>query len=403
MRIGIDVRWLQQSLINKSLGGIGEYSYHLVKGLLNLDSRNEYIFFISKDKNHKEFLQLINGNLNARILDLPENREVPLVPECLKIVPVMAQERLCIVPRLKESKLDVFHSLHQFTPPYQIQNCRSLVTVHDLIYGLFPEIYLKGKIQQWVYFARISAIKKASKIIADSENTKKDVMRLLGIPENKIKVVYLGVAENFHPIKNSPLVGSVMRKYGINKEYILHVGGVSATKNINRLLLAFKQLITMRKKDLALVVVGNFSFTPDYQRAFRAKLEELSLQKKVILPGHVPEKDLILLYNEASLFVYPSLYEGFGLPPLEAMACGCPVVVSRTASLPEVIGDAGLYVNPYEPEEISRAMFEVLTGKSLKERMILKGLRRAKLFFWQKTAKQTLSVYEEILQGKVRK
>ena len=403
MRIGIDARWLQQSLINKSLGGIGGYSYHLVKGLPSLDSRNEYIFFISKDKNHKEFLQLVNRNPGVTILDLPKNWKIPFVPKCLKVIPVMTQERLRIVPKLRESKLDVFHSLHQFTPPYQIQNCRSLVTVHDLIYGLFPEIYLKGKIQQWVYFARISAIKKASKIIANSENTKKDVMRLLGIPENKIEVIYLGVTESFHPIKNSPLVGNIMRKYGINKEYILHVGGVSATKNINRLLLAFKQLITMCKKDLALVVVGNFSFTPDYQRAFRAKLEELSLQKKVILPGHVPEKDLILLYNGASLFVYPSLYEGFGLPPLEAMACGCPVVVSLNASLPEVIGDAGLYINPLDIDEIASVQQKLITDEELRNRLVEKGLQRAKLFSWERTAKQTLSVYEEVFQNKIRK
>ncbi len=396
MRIGIDVRWLQQSLINKSLGGIGGYSYHLVKGLLSLDSNNEYIFFISKDKNHKEFLQLINGNLNARIHDLPENWEVTFAPECLKIVPVMAQERLCIVPRLKESKLDVFHSLHQFTPSYRIQNCRSLVTVHDLIHGLFPEIYLRRKIQQWVYFTRISAIKKASKIIANSENTKKDVIRLLDVPENKIRVVYLGVGEDFRPAESSPLVKSVMQKYGINKKYILHVGGVSATKNVNRLLLAFKRLLTVHKKDLALVVVGNFSFTPDYQKAFGAKLEELDLQKRVILPGHVPEKDLILLYNGASLFVYPSLYEGFGLPPLEAMACGCPVVVSNAASIPEVVGNIGLYVNPHKVNEIVSAMEKVLTNKSLREKMVGRGLERAKLFSWEKMAKETLAIYENV-------
>lgn len=396
MRIGIDVRWLQESLINKSLGGIGGYSYHLVKGLLSLDSNNEYIFFISKDKNHKEFLQLINGNLNARIHDLPENWEVTFVPECLKIVPVMAQERLCIVPRLKESKLDVFHSLHQFTPSYPIQNCRSLVTVHDLIHGLFPEIYLRRKIQQWVYFTRISAIKKASKIITDSENTKKDVIRLLNVPENKIRVVYLGAGEDFRPAESLPLVKSVMRKYGINKEYILHVGGVSATKNVNRLLFAFKRLLTVHKKDLALVVVGNFSFTPDYQKAFGAKLEELHLQKRVILPGHVPEEDLILLYNGASLFVYPSLYEGFGLPPLEAMACGCPVVVSNAASIPEVVGNIGLYVNPHKVDEIASAMEKVLTNKSLREQMVGRGLERAKLFSWEKMAKETLAIYENV-------
>ncbi len=396
MRIGIDVRWLQQSLINKSLGGIGGYSYHLVKGLLSLDSNNEYIFFISKDKNHKEFLQLINGNLSARILDLPENWEVTFVPECLKIVPVMAQERLCIVPKLRELKLDVFHSLHQFTPPYWIQNCRSLVTVHDLIHGLFPEIYLRRKIQQWVYFTRISAIKKASKIIADSKNTKKDVIRLLDVLENKIRVVYLGVGEDFRPAESLPLVKSVIRKYGINKEYILHVGGVSATKNVNRLLLAFKRLLSVHKKDLALVVVGNFSFTPDYQKAFGAKLEELDLQKRVILPGHVPEEDLILLYNGASLFVYPSLYEGFGLPPLEAMACGCPVVVSNAASIPEVVGNAGLCVNPYKVDEIVSAMEKVLTNKSLREEMVGKGLERVKLFSWEKMTKETLAIYENV-------
>ncbi len=396
MRIGIDVRWLQEAMANRSLGGIGTYSYYLVKGLLSVDSKNEYILFVSEDRSHKEILQIANRNSHARILNLPKDWRIPFMPKSLSTVPTMVQERLSIVPTLGRLELNVFHSLHQFIPPYQIRDCRSAVTVHDLTHLVFPHYYLRRKIYRWVYFARIKALRKASRITTNSENTKNDVIKLLNIHEDKVKVVYHAIGENFHPVRDSSRTRRIMKKYGITGEYVLHVGGISPTKNIGGLLAAFKKLLAMHRKDLKLVIAGNLSFTPYYERVFRQSLKELDLMERVILPGHVPDENLALLYNGACLLVYPSLYEGFGLPPLEAMACGTPVVVSNAASIPEVVGNAGLYVNPYKVDEIVSAMEKVLTNKSLREEMVGRGLERAKLFSWEKTARKTLAIYESL-------
>lgn len=397
MRIGIDVRWLQKAMSHSqgSLGGIGTYSLNLIQNLLKFNSEDDYVLLVSKDiPVSKTLLDFEKEYSRVELVQLPREWRMPFGFNSLNKLPAVIQDKISIVPQLKHLHLDVFHSL-EYNSFYRIQNCHSVVTVHDLIPFTFSHFYCT-KISHWVNLLRVKTIDYASKVISVSESTKRDIVELLQIDESKIKIIYEGVESRFHPISNSDLLYNSRKKYGIARRYILHVGGISPTKNVDRLLMAFKKLLAMHRKDLDLVIAGNLSFIPYRERLLSSTLKELDLIERVILPGPVPDEDLVLLYNGACLVAYPSLYEGFGLPPLEAMACGTPVVVSNTASIPEVVGNAGLYVNPCKVDEIVSAMQKILTNKSLREEMVGKGLERTKLFSWKKMAKETLAVYKNI-------
>jgi glycosyltransferase involved in cell wall biosynthesis len=226
-------------------------------------------------------------------------------------------------------------------------------------------------------------------IISISHHTKYDMLKHFKIPEDKIKVIHLAANECYKPLKEDEIY-KINEKYSLNHPYILYVGGLEPKKNIPTLLKAFYKL---KKHDVnhKLVITGEKRW--NYKSIFET-IDKLNLQKEVIFTGYIPDEDLPALYNAADLFVYPSLYEGFGLPPLEAMACGTPVITSNTSSLPEVVGDAGIMVNPYDIDELTNKMYKVLTNEGLTEELSKKGLERAKLFSWKKCAEETLNTYK---------
>ena len=286
----------------------------------------------------------------------------------------------------------IFHFPNQHLGRYAFfLNKPFIITVHDIIryfdlkgYGLY--------IQQPNFRDRIyleldyRGIRKALKIIAVSNTTKNDLVKYLRVPERNIAVVYEGVDHRvFRPIEHRPL----------NDPYILFVGSEQPRKNLRGLLRAFAILKRRGLRGLKLIKVGSPG-----NEAFRAEtlriVKILGLESDVIFTGYVPESDLPYYYSGASCFVFPSLYEGFGLPVLEAMACGCPVIVSKIPSLMEVAGDAALKVDPLNAEELADALHEVLTNKELKEELRARGLNRAKMFSWEKTAEETLKVYREV-------
>ena len=238
-------------------------------------------------------------------------------------------------------------------------------------------------------------IKSADKIIAISHHTKNDIIQHFKIPEDKIKVIHLAANKNYKPLQGDK-INKIKQKYDLNCPFILYVGGLAPNKNVKRLIQAFYKL---KKQGInhKLILTGVKRWK--YKSIFET-IEKLNLQKDVIFTGYVPDEDLPALYNAADLFVYPSLYEGFGLPPLEAMACGTPVITSNTSSLPEVVGDAGIMVNPYDVDELANKMYEVLTNDGLGEELSKKGLERAKLFSWKKCAEEHLKVYEEVYNMK---
>jgi glycosyltransferase involved in cell wall biosynthesis len=263
---------------------------------------------------------------------------------------------------------------------------KQIITIFDLSFLINPEWFSKT----FYYYYRFlipKIAKKSLKIITISEFSKKEIIRLLHIPEQKIKVIHGGVDTKF---KKKVSVKELFKNRP--KNYILSVLSLEPRKNINNLILAFKKI---GLHDIQLILVGSRSnvFASNELKDF------IHSQKNIIFSGYIPDDELIRLYSEAKLFVYPSYYEGFGLPPLEAMACGCPVVVSNVASLPEVCGDAAQYVDPDNIEGIAEGIHKVLTDEPLRQSMMEKGLERAKLFSWEKSAKEHIKVFEEVLSS----
>lgn len=260
-----------------------------------------------------------------------------------------------------------------------------VVTVHDLARLCFKS---DGETIRERIFLKldIRGIKRASHIIAVSQNTTSDLIKYLNIPTERISVVYDGVDHSiFKPVKAKPF----------HEPYILYVGSERARKNLYRLFQAFSRL-KEEFKGLKLVKVGSAGKNDEFRKSTIKQLESLGLSEDVIFVDWAAEDDLPYYYSNASLLAYPSLYEGFGLPPLEAMACGCPVITSNTSSLPEVVGDAAIMVDPYDVDGLANAMREVLTNHELREAMIKRGFAQAKKFSWEKTAEETLDVYKKV-------
>jgi glycosyltransferase involved in cell wall biosynthesis len=231
----------------------------------------------------------------------------------------------------------------------------------------------------------------SDQIIADSFHTKNDIVRYYRVPDQKITVVHLGASEEYRPLDDG-VVEPVKRKYGLNFPFALFVGTLEPRKNIPTLLKAF-YLCKKKSPVLKLVIVGQNGWK--YSKIF-STLANLHLEKEVIFPQYVPHEDLPAIYNAAKLFVYPSLYEGFGLPPLEAMQCGVPVITSDTSSLPEIVGDGGIMVSPYDVQGLAERMSEMVSDDTLRRENIRYGLSRAQLFSWEKCARQTQNVYNMV-------
>lgn len=264
---------------------------------------------------------------------------------------------------------------------------KTIVTCHDII----PIAYYHTRNPIWKLNAK--GLRKAEKIITVSEFSKNDIIKHIRYPEDKIEIIPPAVNHNLYYQNRNK---SILKKYGIKEDekVILYVGAEEPRKNIQVLINSFDKLKS-KISQIKLLKVG----TPNYLRV-REKLlkqiESLNLQKDVIFAGYVPESELAKIYNAVDLFVFPSLYEGFGIPPLEAMACGTPVITSNSSSLPEVVGDAAIIIDPYDANKFAEEMYEVLTEDGLREEMIRKGLDRSKMFSWEKAARKTREIYEQV-------
>ena len=263
---------------------------------------------------------------------------------------------------------------------------KQIITMHDILPMKYPGMHPKMK--YYYYYNLPILLKNSQAVICPSENTKQDVITYYAIKDKPIYVIYEGVnRQRFYPRGKSV----VQKRYGLVK-YLLYIGDLRPYKNLEKSLEAFARL---NLTDIKFVIGGTKD--PRFYPRIEKKVEELSLKDKVIFLGYVSEENLPHLYSEAAAFIFPSLYEGFGLPPLEAMACGCPVVASNAASLPEVCGDAVRYVDPYDVESIARGIHEVLTDELMRQNLRAKGRERAELFSWEKAAKEHLKIFEECL------
>jgi len=378
MRIGINALFL----IPGKVGGSEVYLRNLICHLAKIDRQNEYILFTNRE------------NSGTFQLSQPNFTEV-LCPIKASFRPARVLWEQFILPlQAKKYKIEVLHS-PGYTAPL-LAFCRSIVTIHDMNCFHYPEDFSKLT----TFFLKLLvtlAARRSDKIITVSRNSKKDIVQILEISESKTCVVYeAGSSHLSVPIAiENKVRGKPKQRYGINKRFILTVSVSHPHKNLYRLMKAYDILYRKYQIDCQLVIVG---VKGRAQSVLVSLVKELSLQKRVVFTGWIPNEHLSLLYSQADLFVLPSLFEGFGIPILEAMAHGTAVVSSNNASLPEVAGDAALLVDPYNVEEIAEAMHRILTDETLRAALIKKGFNRASQFSWEKTARETLEVYKKVCE-----
>lgn len=374
MRIGIDTTAMPDHPV-----GAGTYILHLTRALAALDEAFELMVFA-----HRRSLPL---------LDLqPDNRaQVVEVPDYGRAYR-LAWEQTGL-PRLAgQQRLDLLHSPH-YTMPLA-SPCPVVVTFHDMTFFLFPELHTPIKRLFFPRAIRASA-RRARALIADSESTRRDAMRLLGIPPARIHSVPLGVSEAFRRVTDQEQLRQLQARYDLPHPFLLYVGVIEPRKNVDLLLRAFQDLV-QRGLPHHLVLAGRFGWMVD---EVRRMLEEPALQERVHFLGYVPRQDLPGLFTLASAFVYPSTYEGFGIPVLEAQACGVPVVTTTASSLPEVAGDCALLVPPNNQEALAEALSRLLADPDLQARLARCGPAHAAQFTWERTARETFTVYCHALQA----
>jgi len=304
-----------------------------------------------------------------------------------------AYEQLELPFTLRRSHIQLLHS-SQFNIPV-LSKVIQVTTIHDCAYDRFPEEYPNRVAKGYYRFMFPMALRKSKRIIAISESTKRDLIELYKISPEKISVIYQGVDSRFYQDMSNEKNGMLKPLY-VDGDFALFVGLTRPRKNVDRLVRAFAKVLPSLKTGAKLVLAGKIDTRfLDVRRL----AERLNISDSVVQLGFVSEDQLLALYKTACCFVFPSLYEGFGLPVLEAMAAGTPVITSKGSSLPEVAGDAALLVNPYNVDEIAEAMYKLFTDASLREELRRKGRERAKQFTWRECAQETLKVYEEVLHG----
>jgi glycosyltransferase involved in cell wall biosynthesis len=321
-----------------------------------------------------------------------QHRRAPLSEWALTIL--WHRLRLPIPVEWFTGPVDIFHSTDFVLPP--VRGARTILTVHDLTFMRLPQCAEAG-LRAYLNKVVPRSIERADLVLADSQSTQDDLIELLGVSPDKIEVVYAGVERRFHPMEGEMALQRAKKRYGLDFPFILSLGTLEPRKNFSGLIEAYalmrdKGQVT-RDRDLKLVIAGGKGWL--YHEIF-ARVEELGLGNEVIFPGFVADEDLPALYNLAELFVFPSLYEGFGLPPLEAMACGTPVVTSNRPSLPEVVGEAGLMVEATNSLGLAEAIERVLTDENLHREMREKGLQQAVKFTWEAAAGKLLDVYKRL-------
>ena len=293
---------------------------------------------------------------------------------------------------LEKHKTDIFFSPAHYAPRFS--PIKTVVTIHDLAYFYYPQEFKKNDLWQLKSWTKYS-VKKASKIIAVSKNTKEDLAKFYKINPSKITVIYNGYdTGRFHNQLGTGRINKIKKKYKISGDYIIYLGTLQPRKNIEALIRAFSQ-VAKHFNRLKLVIAGKRGWL--YKSIF-SQTKELALEKKIIFTDFVPDEEVPFLLAGAQLFVLPSLYEGFGITALEAMACGTPVLVSRTSSLPEVVGKAGLYIeNPKNYSEISQKIIQIMENQKQRKELSIRGIKRAKKFSWKKCAKETLQTIKGAL------
>ena len=372
MNIGIEAT----SAVNPRKAGVGCYAANLIRAMTALPDAHRYALYLRR-ANPAPFKTLELGVAGASKTTV-KMLEFPLL---------WAQFRLPLEWLRHPQDAYFFPSS---TLPLLSLPKNSVVTVHDVAYRFFPECFSPA-LRFWLHVSTRCAVRRAAKIITVSEATRQDVLKYYHAAPDKVMAVHHGVHARFHPLARAA-VAPILAARSLNAPYLLCIGTLQQRKNIPRLLEAFARLKTTDRLPHALVLVGQqYRELPEHE-IFQT-IERLGLQRDVVWTGYVPEQEMPGLINGATAFVMPSLYEGFGMPVLEAMACGVPVICSNAASLPEVVGDAAILVNPTNVREMADAMRNVLADSTLSQSLQAKGRAQAQRFSWERAAQQLLDVY----------
>lgn len=371
MRIGIDGRaakWYRGT-------GIGTYTYELINSLNKIDFTNKYNIFLpygsATDIN-------FNSSFTIKSISTDPNNNF--------------WNEVNIPNILSDSNIDIYHVPQNGIGLPMDKKCPFIITLHDVIPYKMPETVGKEYLK---IFTRDmpKIIEKCDGIITVSDFSKNDIVKTFNFPKEKIYVTYLA-AENIYYPKNINESKKVAESYGIDEEYILYIGGFSPRKNIIGLIEGFSILLKHYKKKIKLVIAGKHGISYE---TYRKRAEDLGILDSVLFPGFIKLQDLPYLYTKASLFAYPSFYEGFGLPPIEAMACGTPVISSNITSIPEVLGDSALLVNPKDVYEIAAAMEQILEDDSIRNLLKAKGIIKSSSLSFDKTAIKTIEAYDKTI------
>lgn len=374
MRIGFDSRpanWYRGT-------GIGTYSYQLLNWFNKINDENEYVIFLPEDcdfdlrfkkKFQLEYTKRKNSDNFWEEVNEPNT--------------------------IKDKNIDLYHVPQNGVGLPKEKDFHFVITLHDVIPLRMPQtcsdIYLE------IFNKKLpSIVKNCDGIITVSQFSKKDIIRAFDVPEEKIYVTHLAAEDIYKPLPKSKSKLIIKKLYGISGDFILYIGGFSPRKNIIGLIEAFSKLLEIYKKDLFLVIAGTKGKSYD---VYKQRTIDLNIEGKVIFPGFIEMSHIPFIYNASNLFVYPSFYEGFGLPPIEAMACGTPVITSNLTSIPEIVGNSALLMDPYDVDELSDKMYYALTDKNLRKMLISRGLQKAKTLSWQNTAIKTLNAYKDIFNN----
>jgi glycosyltransferase involved in cell wall biosynthesis len=364
--------------------GLGRYAHELLAALAAFDPADEFTVF---------FYSTREGQLPEPPLhQLPFKRvRMPAKPWRLSVL--LAYLAGASMDRWLPAG-DVFHATDHLLPP--LRSAKSVFTIHDLIFRFYPEYHLR--LNRWFLSLMMPRfVQRADAVIAVSESTRRDVLRLMSVPQERITVIYEGVNPAFHPRYDASQTASLRAKYHLPQRFVLYLGTIEPRKNLVTLLEAYRGLVERDPTTPALVIAGRKGWL--YQSVFD-RVRDLGLEERVQFTGYVKDGEAPTLLSAAELFVFPSLYEGFGLPPLEAMACGTPLICSNASSLPEVVGEGGIMFDPHDVRELSGAMNRVLCDERLRNELRARGVEQASRFSWERAAAETLSVYQTVFRGR---
>jgi glycosyltransferase involved in cell wall biosynthesis len=370
MRVAIDIRKLHDY-------GIGTYVRNLVGQLAKQNGSDRYVLICGRgDVGYvrslgDRFEALIEGAGNY---SLAEQFSIPMA--------------------LRRARVDLFHAPHYVVSPFS--RCPAVVTIHDCIHLRFPQYLPNRAAHVYAKWMMRMAARRAQRILTVSEASKQDILRYLKVPASKVEVIYNALDERLAIAPPEADVTRVRERYQLRSSYVLYAGNIKPHKNVDRLIEAFAMLRKGRRDDLKLLIIGDeISKYPNLRRL----VHRYQLHQHVRFFGFVSDDTLSVLYRLAAVFVFPSLFEGFGLPPLEAMASGTPVVTSNVSSLPEVVGDAALLIDPMNPAAIADAMRRVLDDGALRADLIRRGCQRVKAFSWERSVARVREVYKEIVDS----